>query len=63
MLSLVHRLSTCGYTHLLLSAAAAVPTIDRYLLQTPALSSRVPAVTAAAVDRWDGRTDGHQTVT
>ena len=53
MLSLVHRLSTCGCPHLLLSAAAAVPTIDRYLLQTPALTSRVPAVTAAAVDRWD----------
>ena len=55
MLSLVPRLSTWRYPHLLLSAAPAA--IDRHLLHAPALSSKPVARAAAAVDRRDRRTD------
>jgi len=67
MLSIVPRFSAWIYTvpsfaaeHASSRYAAPAPAaVDRYLL--PAESS--VANLAAAVDRWDGQTDGHPTVT
>ena len=59
VLSVFHRLSTRHYLHLLLSTGAcstAPAAIDRYLLHAERSSANQPHA-AAAVDRWDRRTD------
>jgi len=54
-MSLLRRLSTWSYPHLLSSAGAcstAAAAVDRYLL-TAGRSAANPPATVAAVDRWD----------
>jgi len=60
LLSLLRRLSTGRYLHLLLSAGAcstAPAAVSRYLLPAGRSAANPPA-TVAAVDRWDRQTDG-----
>jgi len=64
VLSLLRRLSTGRYPHLLLSAGAcstAPAAINRYLVPT-GCSAANPLAAVAAVDRWNRRADGLTTV-
>ena len=58
---LMLNLLTVGPKFRLPACREASEAIDRYLLPAPDLSSK-PAAVAAAVDRWDRRTDGQATV-